>query len=64
METSARRLSPHYDDPPMRIPYDLVATVGSAVNLSVRRDLLADPALELWLRDHLIDRIPGASHES
>jgi sporulation protein YlmC with PRC-barrel domain len=64
IETSARRLSPRYDDPPMRIPYDLVAAVNSAVNLSVRRELLADPPLESWLRDHLIGRIPGASHES
>ena len=29
----------------------------------VRADL-TDPPLESWLREHLIDRIPGASHES
>jgi hypothetical protein len=47
----------------MRIPFDVVAGVDSAVKLSVRRELLPDPALESWLRDHLIGRIPGASHE-
>jgi sporulation protein YlmC with PRC-barrel domain len=58
---TARRLSHDYDQGPIRIPYDLVARVDSAVNLSVRRELLPDPALEQWLRDHLISRIPGAS---
>jgi hypothetical protein len=43
---------------------DLVAGVTSAVTLSVRRELLVDPPLETWLRDHLIGRIPGASDES
>jgi sporulation protein YlmC with PRC-barrel domain len=64
IEGMARRLEPTPDQGPIRIPYDLVATVDSAVNLSVRRELLTDPPLEAWLRDHLINRIPGASHES
>jgi sporulation protein YlmC with PRC-barrel domain len=61
---AARRLSPDYDRGPIRIPYDLVADVDSAVNLSVHREVLPEPALETWLRDHLIDRIPGASDAS
>jgi sporulation protein YlmC with PRC-barrel domain len=61
---TARRLAPTPDASPMRIPYDLVGQVDSAVNLSVRRDLLPDPPLEKWLREHLVGRIPGASHES
>jgi sporulation protein YlmC with PRC-barrel domain len=56
----ARRLSPSVDDPPGRIPFDLVAEVDSAVTLSVRRERLPDPPLEAWLREHLIGRIPGA----
>ncbi|WP_067509451.1 PRC-barrel domain-containing protein [Actinoplanes sp. TFC3] len=64
MAGTARRLSGSADRPPMRIPIDLIAAVDSAVNLSVHRDLLPDPPLETWLRDHLITRIPGASHES
>lgn len=64
MAGTARRLSGSTDRPPMRIPIDLVDTLDSAVNLSVHRDLLTDPPLETWLRDHLITRIPGASHES
>jgi sporulation protein YlmC with PRC-barrel domain len=61
---AARRLSDSPDRPPMRISIDLVAHVDSAVNLSVNRALLRDPPLEIWLRDHLIQRIPGATHES
>jgi sporulation protein YlmC with PRC-barrel domain len=61
---TARRLSGSLDRPPMRISIDLVGHVGSAVNLKVNRALLQDPPLETWLRDHLIQRIPGASHES
>jgi len=64
MTAAARRMSEPPDQPPLRIPYDLVARVDSAVNLSVARELLADPPLEAWLRDHLIARIPGAGHES
>jgi hypothetical protein len=47
---------------PRRIAYDLVASVESAVVLSVKRDLLPEPALETWLNEHLIGRIPGAEH--
>src|SRR5215212_11430319 len=37
---TARRLSLDHDRGPIRIPYDLVAELTSAVNLSVRRELL------------------------
>ncbi|PWU44403.1 hypothetical protein DLJ46_26250 [Micromonospora globispora] len=57
----ARRLAPDRDRGPIRIPYVLVAELTSAVNLSVRREVLPDPPLETWLRDHLIARIPGAT---
>ena len=58
----ARRLSTSDDQGPLRIPYRLVSTINSEVTLIVRRDQLADPPLEKWLREHLIERIPGADH--
>jgi sporulation protein YlmC with PRC-barrel domain len=61
---AARRLSETPDRPPLRIGIDLVDKIDSAVHLSVERELLPDPPLETWLRDHLIGRIPGARHES
>jgi len=47
---------------PRRIEYALVDRVDSAVHLSVRHELLPPPALEAWLDQHVIARIPGASH--
>ena len=54
------RRHPVENPDPLRIPWDVVAHTDSAVHLSVRRELLAEPALEQWLREHLIGRIPGA----
>ena len=48
---------------PIRIPYDLVARVDCAVELSIRKELLPEPKLERWLREHLIARIPGSGHD-
>ncbi|MEV4759241.1 hypothetical protein AB0J86_29660 [Micromonospora sp. NPDC049559] len=58
---TAARLDTHRLGP-RRIGYELVARVDSAVHLSVRREVLAAPALERWLDEHLIGRIPGADH--
>jgi sporulation protein YlmC with PRC-barrel domain len=60
----ARRLADPPGKKPMRISIDQVAAINSAVNLTVKRELLPEPPLETWLRDHLINRIPGAGHES
>jgi len=58
----AGRLHPSKNPDPLRIGWDLVANnprVDCVVRLSVRRELLTEPALEEWLREHIIDRIPG-----
>ncbi len=44
-----------------RIPYEHVAGVDTVVQLRTRRELLPEPALEEWLSEHVIGRIPGAS---
>jgi len=46
---------------PIRIPIDQVRETGAAVTLAISRDLLVEPELETWLREHVIVRIPGAS---
>jgi sporulation protein YlmC with PRC-barrel domain len=61
MAAVARRLHTTGDPQPLRIPFERVAEIGSAIRLDVRHELLDTPALELWLRDHVIGRIPGAS---
>jgi len=58
----ARRLHPTADPAPLRIAWERVDRVDSAVYLNVSRDLLPEPVLETWLRDHVIDHIPGADH--
>ena len=45
---------------PIRIPYEQVDHVDSAVWLKVPRELLPEPQLETWLREHVIARIPGS----
>lgn len=54
------RLHPAENPDPLRIPWDVVGHTDSAVHLTIRRELLAEPALEQWLREHLISRLPGA----
>ncbi|MGI5499849.1 hypothetical protein [Lentzea sp. CA-135723] len=61
MAAVARRLHTTGDPRPLRIPIDRVADIGSAIRLDVRHELLDTPALELWLRDKVIGRIPGAT---
>jgi sporulation protein YlmC with PRC-barrel domain len=48
---------------PIRIPYDAVEALDSAVHLRIRRELLPEPKLEAWLREHVIARIPGSGHD-
>jgi sporulation protein YlmC with PRC-barrel domain len=60
MVSVATRLHGPEARPPLRIAYEHVAGVGSAVELSIARELLDTPPLETWLRDRLIGRIPGA----
>ena len=56
----AGTLHPVEHPDPIRIPYALIARHSSAIDLSVRRDRLPEPTLEAWLREHVIERIPGA----
>ena len=60
----ARRLSPQHDPQPRRIPFARVTGLGSSVTVDRSRDQLDFPALEAWVRDHVVDRLPGSRHES
>ncbi|HMR23073.1 MAG TPA: hypothetical protein PKE46_13130, partial [Micropruina sp.] len=46
----------------LRIGWDTVAGLGSAVELAVPASDLPRPWLEGWLRDQVIARIPGGRH--
>ena len=47
-----------------RLDYALVVDVGSAVTVTLPVDAEPVSALESWMADHIIRRIPGSAHES
>lgn len=59
-----RRLSVHGDTEPRRIPFERVTEIGSSVVVDRDRDALDVAALENWVREHVIDPIPGSRHAS
>jgi sporulation protein YlmC with PRC-barrel domain len=46
-----------------RIDMSLVADIGSAITLTVRRESLDLGGFETWMREQVIEKIPGAVHE-
>ncbi|HTK15546.1 MAG TPA: hypothetical protein VL769_04065 [Acidimicrobiia bacterium] len=59
-----RRLHPAVNPRPAAIPMNVVAHIDSAVHLSVAADATTVRALDHWAAEHMIDRIPGAGHDS
>jgi hypothetical protein len=57
-----RRLRPEEDPQPGRLDAALVSGTDSAVHLAVPAVELPPNGLERWLREYVIDRIPGADH--
>ena len=57
-----RRLDPREDPRPLVLPLDHVLSIGSAVHVDPWADafLAGSDGLELWLRRHVVGRIPGA----
>ena len=57
-----RRLDPREDPRPLVLPLDHVVAIGSAVHVDPWADgvLSRSDDLELWLRRHVVGRIPGA----
>jgi hypothetical protein len=56
-----RRLHPTLNGA-AHIPMRDVTEIGSAIKLNVSRGELDGGRFELWVRDHVIRRIPGAGH--
>ena len=59
----ARRMSTDPDPAPERIPFERVTELGSAIVLDRRREDVGVSPLEDWVREHIIEPIPGSSHE-
>jgi hypothetical protein len=58
-----RRLHPDRDPLPTAVPLDEVTRLDSAVHVSRLGEsvLAASQGFELWLRDHVVSRLPGAT---
>lgn len=52
------RLRPDLAEPP-RIPIEDVAEIGDPIRLHAHRDELSFPRSEAWVRERVIDRLPG-----
>jgi hypothetical protein len=62
IESVHSRLHPLTDPGPASISWGAVTDVGSAIRLSVPRSALEVDRFEVWMREHVIGRIPGSSH--
>lgn len=52
-------------DAPIRIPTECVDEIGASIKVTIPLDEIERAErLDHWLRDHLIDRIPGADSAS
>jgi sporulation protein YlmC with PRC-barrel domain len=60
----AQRLSTLDRQAPPRIDFGLVTDIGTAVTVTRTVAELDVAPLESWVAGHVIDRIPGARHES
>jgi sporulation protein YlmC with PRC-barrel domain len=58
----ARRWSTEADPAPRRIPFERVVEIGSAITLDGSRQEWSIASAEDWVREHVIDRIPGSAH--
>lgn len=58
-----RRLVHKDRSEPGRIDISDVVDIGSAITLSVSRDVVAVDGFEAWTRTHVIEGIPGNFHE-
>jgi hypothetical protein len=49
---------------PSRIPFNVVADIGSHIDLGCSNDEVGTASLERWVRDHVVTHIPGAGSET
>lgn len=59
-----QRIASSGEDAGGRIPFGVVEEIGEHVNVSVHREVLDSNRAEVWARDVIIGKIPGAGHEA
>ena len=60
IESVHERLHPRENPGPARIPFGVVKNINNHVELSVPKDDLEIERFERWVRERIIDKIPGA----
>ena len=50
------------DHDPTRIPFNVVNEIGPSITLGASRADLGTESGERWVREHVIDHIPGSGH--
>jgi sporulation protein YlmC with PRC-barrel domain len=64
MVAAHRNLGRRREEAPDRIGFELVTDIGSAIVVAESRARLGVCAGEDLVREYLVDRLPGATHES
>ena len=49
---------------PTRIPFNIVTDIGSHIGLGCSADEVGTASSERWVREHVIEHIPGAGSET
>jgi hypothetical protein len=62
LAAAERRLAERRDPQPSRVDIATVSEIGSAIQLDADREDLDTNRGERWVRDVIIDKIPGAGH--
>ncbi len=62
--TAQQVFHPSEHPAPARIDWGVVDRVDHSVHVSLRRDQTEANRLEAWVRDNVIAKIPGASHDA
>ena len=62
LAAAERRLAERRDRQPSRVDIGMVTEIGSAIELDADREDLDSNRGERWVRDVIIDKIPGAGH--
>ncbi len=62
LAAAERRLAEHRDREPSRVDIAMVREIGSAIELDADGEELDTNRGERWVRDVIIDKIPGAGH--
>jgi sporulation protein YlmC with PRC-barrel domain len=59
-----RRLQDEPDSGPARVPFESVTRIGTDITLAARRSELESNRSEVWARDVIVSKIPGARDEA